>query len=110
MKVGYVRVANATGGTENLDRQIFELKQFGCEKIYTDIGSGIQLNRPGYTRMILEIQEGDTVVVSGLSRLSRNIEEIKEIVKQLSENGFGFISIKENISTLEGKDTFLFGI
>ena len=75
---GYARVSSKT---QNLDRQIEELKKYvEPEYIVTDKASGKDLERPGYMALkgVLGMREGDTLVVHSLDRLSRSKADIKK--------------------------------
>ena len=37
MKIGYARVSSKT---QNVERQLKELQEYGCEEIYIDVASG----------------------------------------------------------------------
>lgn len=84
MKVGYVRVSSKD---QNEARQIESLQEYGVDKIYMDKQSGKDFNRPEYQKMILELKEGDVVILHSLDRLGRNydaiIEEWRRITKQI---------------------------
>lgn len=72
---GYARVSTKD---QNLDRQIKELENFGCERIYQEKQSGKNFERPVYTEMRSKMRFGDVLVVHDLSRFGRNKNEIKE--------------------------------
>ena len=75
---GYARVSSKT---QNLDRQIEELKKYvPSEYIVTDKVSGKNLERPGYMALkgALGMREGDTLVIHSLDRLSRSKTDIKK--------------------------------
>ena len=83
MIIGYARVSSKE---QNLDRQIEELKKFGCEKIFTEKESGKDFNRPVYKQMRSKLRFGDVLVVHDLSRFGRNKEEIKNEWKSLIDD------------------------
>ena len=95
LKIGYARVST---GLQNLDLQEDSLKQFGCEKIFTDHMSGAKSNRPGLEIAIDFVRSGDTLVVWRLDRLGRNMEDLISIVNRLNERGVSFHSHQENIT------------
>lgn len=107
MILGYARAANSTG---DINKQIKALTHFGCQKVYSDIGSGSKLDRPSYVKMMLEAKSGDIIMVYSLDRLSRHTDESIEIVRQLSDNTIGFISLKDRINTTTGENAFLFDL
>ncbi len=80
MIFGYGRVSSQE---QNLDRQIKELKAYGCEKIYTEKQSGKNFDRPVYREMRSKLRFGDVLVVHDLSRFGRNKEEIRDEWKAL---------------------------
>lgn len=82
MIFGYARVSSTD---QNLDRQIEELKKYGCERIYSDKQSGKDFDRPNYREMRSKMRFGDVLVVHDLSRFGRNKEEIASEWKQIVE-------------------------
>lgn len=74
MIIGYARVSSIN---QNLDRQIEELKKYGCEKIFTEKESAKDFERPVYQKLKNKLRFNDVLVVTDLSRFGRNKEEIK---------------------------------
>jgi len=72
---GYARVSTKN---QNLNRQIKELDNFGCDRIYQEKQSGKNFNRPVYKEMRSKMRFGDVLVVHDLSRFGRNKKEIKD--------------------------------
>lgn len=70
---GYARVSSKT---QNAERQIKELKDYGCDEIFLDVASGKDFNRPEYIKMKNKIRNDDLLVVHDLSRFGRNKDEI----------------------------------
>ena len=84
MIIGYARVSSKE---QNLDRQIKELKDFGCEKIFTEKYSGKNFqDRTVYHKMRNKLRFHDVLVVHDLSRFGRNKEEIKNEWQWLTEH------------------------
>lgn len=75
MIIGYSRVSTKD---QNHARQIKELNEFGCEKIFEEKQSGKDFSRPVYREMRTKLRFGDVLVVHDLSRFGRNKEEIKD--------------------------------
>jgi len=92
MLIGYARVST-TG--QNLDSQQDQLKQAGCEKIFEEKLTGADRKRPQLTRMLKEIDEGDTLIVTSLDRLARSTHDLFEITQTLQDNNVGFRSLRE---------------
>ena len=85
--IGYARVSSKD---QNLDRQIKQLEEAGCEVIFTDKMSGKDTERPQFQEMVSGLEEGDCVVVTSLDRLSRSYSDTEEvwalITKELHAN------------------------
>ncbi|PEM65323.1 recombinase [Bacillus pseudomycoides] len=92
MKIGYARVSTKK---QNLDRQIDALTAAGCEVIYQEKITGTKRERPEFTRMLAEVQEGDTVLVAELTRVSRSTKDLLEIVDTITKKGANVKSLKE---------------
>jgi DNA invertase Pin-like site-specific DNA recombinase len=79
---GYARVSSKT---QNLSRQLQELKEYGCNRIYEEKQSGKNFERPVYREMRSKMRFCDVLVVHDLSRFGRNKQEIKDEWKALIE-------------------------
>lgn len=95
MKIGYARVST---GIQNLDLQLDALKEYGCEKRFTDKMSGAKGKHQGLKEDLRFVQAGDTIVVWRLDRLGRNMRNLIEIVNDLNEREISFHSLQENIT------------
>lgn len=95
-KIGYARVS--TPG-QNLDSQLDALKQAGCSKVFTDQVSGTTESRPGWDQLLAYARPGDTVVVAELSRMTRSLMHLLQVVKDFEDKGIELISLRENIDT-----------
>lgn len=104
MKVGYIRVSTAE---QNIARQEVLMEQLGVEKIFVDKCSGKNANRPKLMEMMKFIREGDTVVVSEISRFARNTKDLLTMIEQLTEMGVQFESQKEKIDTTTPTGQFM---
>ena len=102
MKIGYARVST---GLQNLDLQMDRLKEYGCEKIFTDNVSGSKSKRPGLDNVIEFARNGDSVVVWRLDRLGRNMQDLINLVNELNKRGVSFYSIEENITMDKSSST-----
>lgn len=95
MLVGYARVS--TEG-QSLDRQIDILVDYGVDKrnIYQEKVSGIKSNREQLEKMIDELLEGDIVIISDLSRISRSTKDLFKIIDKIKAKGASIKSIKDS--------------
>jgi DNA invertase Pin-like site-specific DNA recombinase len=57
---------------QNLELQKRELKKAGCKKIYEDVISGKQSDRPGLAMALEMLRKDDTLIVWKLDRLGCN--------------------------------------
>ena len=106
MNFGYMRVSTAD---QNLDRQEQQLKEAGCEKIFFEKVTGTKRNRPELNKMLEFLREGDTVIVTDLTRLSRSTKDLIEIAELIGEKGANLKSLKESwldTTTAHGKLMF----
>ena len=107
MQIGYVRVSTLE---QNVDPQIDQLKQAGCERIFRDKASGAKTERPGLLEALDFLREGDMLVVWRLDRLGRSLKHLLETVSMLEERGIGFRSLQESIDTTTSGGRLIFHI
>jgi len=73
--IGYARVSSSD---QSLSRQVKDLEEYGCGKIFTEKQSGKNFaDRKIYQNMRGKLRFGDILVVHDLSRFGRNKQEIK---------------------------------
>ncbi len=92
--IGYARTSRRN---QILDRQIAALTAVACKRIYRDQLSGKDAARPGLTNALDQLLEGDTLVVTELSRLGRSLQNLITIVADLRRRKVGFRSLHENL-------------
>lgn len=68
---------------QNLSRQLAKAKQVKADKVFTDKLSGKDTKRPAFKACLNYLREDDSLEVLSLDRLSRNYQDIKQIVSQL---------------------------
>lgn len=88
--IGYARVSSES---QNLNRQLDALNKQGVEKIFQEKISGKNTDRPALQEMLKFIREDDTVIVLSLDRLSRNYNDIKDIITKIRKAGAKFQSL-----------------
>lgn len=96
----YLRVS--TEDSQEFDRQIFILEKAGyvlsdCVVYEEKISGKSTKNRNELKKLLSDIQKGDNVVISELSRLARSVKDLWEIGEELTSKGVVLVSIKENI-------------
>lgn len=94
MLIGYARVS--TEG-QNLDRQIDILESYGVDKrnIYQEKVTGTKINREQLNKMLEKLKEGDTVIITDLTRISRSTKDLLDIIDKIKEKGASIKSIKD---------------
>lgn len=92
MNFGYARVSTID---QNLDRQIDQLKQQGCEKIFNEKITGTKRDRPELEKLLDQLRAGDTIIVAELSRLSRSVKDLFQIVDIIKQKDANLKSLKE---------------
>ena len=108
MTVGYARVSTHEQFLEN---QIHLLKEFGCEKIYTDIASGAREERTGLKEMTSYLRPGDMVVVYKIDRIFRSLKNLVEMVEYFNRHQIQFKSLTEpEFDTTSSNGRFLLQI
>lgn len=100
MIYGYARVS--TQG-QNLESQLTELKKAGAEEIYKDKASGKSLNRDGLKDLLSQLTEGDTLIVTKMDRIARNVREGIDLISQLNEKGIKLHVL--NMGVFDGSPT-----
>jgi DNA invertase Pin-like site-specific DNA recombinase len=87
----YCRVAREENF--NLDKQYKEAENY-CknnslilEKIWSDVGSGLDQSRISLNSMLNVLQNGDVVVVKDIARLSRDVGGYKKIITTITDRG-----------------------
>lgn len=97
-RVGYVRVS---AFDQNVDRQ---LEGVSIDKVFTDKASGKDVKRPQLEAMLTFIRDGDTVVVHSMDRLARNLDDLRKLVRSLTERGIRIEFVKESLA-FTGEDS-----
>jgi DNA invertase Pin-like site-specific DNA recombinase len=91
MRVGYVRVSSVE---QHTDRQLDGIDTAG---LFTDTASGKDVARPQLGELIRFVRDGDTVVVHSMDRLARNLEDLRRIVRTLTDKGVSVEFVKEQL-------------
>ena len=107
MLIGYARVSTAD---QSLELQKDALTAAGCEKVLTDVVSGVAATRPGLNEALEYVRKGDTLVVWRLDRLGRSLKDLIETVNALHARGIGFKSLQEQIDTTTSGGKLVFHV
>lgn len=107
MLIGYARVSTQD---QNFDLQTDALIKAGCQKVFDDKISGSRAQRPGLTKALEMLREGDTLVVWKLDRLGRSVKNLVALVGELHKQGVQFMSLTDVIDTGTPSGRFFFHV
>lgn len=96
--IGYARVSTAEGA-QVLDRQLDAFRDAGCERVFEDRISGAKSERPGLTRCLDYLRDGDVLVVLDLDRLGRLAGELIALIDELAERNVAFKALNSPMDT-----------
>lgn len=108
MKIGYARSSTQD---QNIEYQIELLEKEGCQRIFKEHISGSSLERPELNRMLDTLREGDEVVFTELTRLSRSVKDLFILIEKIQEVKANVKSLKEpwlDTTTPQGRLVFSF--
>lgn len=97
-RIGYVRVSSFE---QNPERQ---LDGVAVNRMFTDKASGKDTQRPQLKELLAFARDGDTVVVHSMDRLARNLDDLRQLVQQLTRRGIRIEFVKEGL-TFTGEDS-----
>jgi|SRR5580693_4604205 DNA invertase Pin-like site-specific DNA recombinase len=103
--LGYARVST---GDQDLSGQRRRLEAAGAVRIFEDVISGREFERPGLAALLDYAREGDSLCVVRLDRLGRSLRELIETVDQLKGNGIGMMSLEEKLDTTSAAGELIF--
>lgn len=105
-KLGYARVSTKE---QNLNRQLDELEQYGVDRLFRDEGvSGSKKSRPALDEMLAYAREGDSVVITKLDRLGRNLSDLLNLSAELEQRKVNLVSLGDSIDTTTVTGRFVF--
>lgn len=86
---GYIRVSTRGQARDgnSIEAQKKELTAAGATKLYIDSFTGTKTERPQFDKLLSELQEGDTLVVTKLDRFARTVSQASEIITDLIDKG-----------------------
>lgn len=89
MNYGYARVSTKGQAKDGNSLQAQEkvLKEKGAQIIYKEAFTGTKSNRPELTKLLEDIESGDTLIVTKLDRIARSASQGMEIINGLIEKG-----------------------
>lgn len=97
-KVGYIRVSSFDQNTER------QLEGISVNKKFIDKASGKNVLRPQLAALLDYVRDGDTVIVHSMDRLARNLDDLRRLVRSLTNQQIRVVFIKEGL-TFTGEDS-----
>ncbi len=97
-RIGYIRVSTFD---QNIDRQ---LEGVELDKVFIDKASGKDRHREQLQALIDYARDGDQVFVHSMDRLARNLEDLKSLVKDFTDQNIKVHFLKEGL-TFTGDDS-----
>lgn len=99
--VGYIRVSTFE---QNIARQEVQLAGFNLDMVFTDHASGKDVARPQLQAALKHLRHNDTLIIASMDRLARNLDNLRMIVKDLTDRGVAVQFVKEAL-TFTGEDS-----
>lgn len=91
-RVGYIRVSSVG---QNPERQLDGVK---VDTLFTDTVSGARTTRPQLQALLAFVRQGDTVIVHSMDRLARNLDDLRRLVRELTDRGVAVQFLKEQLT------------
>lgn len=91
-RIGYIRVSSVG---QNVDRQLDGLE---LDRVFTDKASGSTSDRPALDELRNFVRDGDAVVVHSMDRLARNLDDLRRIVREMTDRGVVVEFVKEQLT------------
>lgn len=90
--VGYVRVSSTS---QNPSRQFRQLNEIGMDIIYEEKISGATKDREQLQKMLEDLQEGDIIYVTDLTRITRSTQDLFELIDLIRNKKASLKSLKD---------------
>ena len=93
---------------QDLRRQEEAFEGIQIDKEFCDKISGNKSDRPQLSKLRSTAQDGDNIYVESISRLGRNVDDLRQIVQEFKDKGVTVHFIKEGFNTGNGNNMFKF--
>ena len=97
-RVGYIRVSTLE---QNTSRQLDGIE---LDNRFEDKISAKDTQRPALQALLEFVRRDDVVIVHSMDRLARNLDDLRDIVRKLTQKGTKVQFVKENL-TFSGDDS-----
>lgn len=94
----YLRVSTKHQDNKRQD-MIFDSMKITFDRVFTDDLTGKDRNRPQLELMLALVEAGDQIYVESISRLGRNVDDLRDICAQLEKKDVVVHFVKEGFNT-----------
>jgi DNA invertase Pin-like site-specific DNA recombinase len=91
-RVGYIRVSSLG---QNPERQLDGVE---VDRLFTDTVSGKSMQRPALEALMGFVRDGDVVIVHSMDRLARNLDDLRRLVRELTDRGVRVEFVSERLT------------
>lgn len=91
-KIGYIRVSSTS---QNPSRQFQQLNEIGMDIIFEEKVSGAAKDREQLQKMLEDLQEGDIIYVTDLTRITRSTQNLFELIDLIRRKKASLKSLKD---------------
>lgn len=91
-KLGYIRVSSEG---QNTARQKEQLQSLNLDQIYEEKISGATMDRKELQKLLSELQPGDTIYVTDLTRITRSTKDLFYLIEEIKEKQALLVSLKD---------------
>ena len=110
----YARISTEQQSEGSIEQQIRKCREY-CSfrdyeviEVYTDVGSGMKVTRPGYEEMMNDVEEWDVCVAYKLDRFHRSAANASSWASDLNVKNKNFAAIDIDIDTVTAMGRFIF--
>ena len=93
---------------QDLRRQGEAFKDINIDREYCDKLTGAKADRPQLNKLRMEAKEGDSIYVKNISRLGRNVDDLRQIVQEFKDKEVTVHFVKEGFNTGNNNNMFKF--
>jgi DNA invertase Pin-like site-specific DNA recombinase len=80
-------------------RQEISLNAYKIDKKFVDKATGKNTDRPALNKLMLEVQKGEHIYIESISRLGRNVDDLRYLCEYFKGKGIIVHFIKEGLTT-----------
>ncbi len=91
-KIGYIRVSSTS---QNPSRQFQQLNEIGMDIIFEEKVSGAAKDREQLQKMLEDLQEGDIIYATDLTRITRSTQNLFELIDLIRRKKASLKSLKD---------------